>query len=62
MSDTSDTPMSVMKGLNIAIQPSNHSLLLRLPTELLIHIVDALDIAIMKNTPRFYDPLRAFRL
>ena len=62
MSDTFDTPTSVMKGLNTAIQPSNHSSLLQLPTELLIHITDALDSANMEKISHDYDPLRALRL
>ena len=58
MSDTFDTPTSVIKGLNTAIQPSNHSSLLQLPTELLIHIADALDPPYMED----YDTLHALRL
>ncbi len=62
MSDTFDTPTSVIRSPNTAIQPSNHSLLLQLPTELLIHVVDALDIANMEKISRSYDPLHALRL
>ena len=62
MSDTFDTPTSVMKGLNTAIQPSNHSLLLQLPTELLVHIADALDTANIEKISLNYDPLLALRL
>ena len=62
MSDTFDTPTSIMKGSNTAIQPSNHSLLLQLPTELLVHIADALDSANMEKISRAYGPLHALRL
>ena len=51
-----------MKGLHTAIQPSHHSLLLQLPTELLIDIVIALDTANPEKISRAHDPLRALRL
>ena len=62
MSDTFDTPTSVIEGSNTAIQPSNHSLLLQLPTELLAHI--ALDVANknMEEISPDYRDLLALRL
>lgn len=51
-----------MKGLNTAIQSSRHSLLLQLPTELLIGIVIALDTTNLEKISRVHDPLRALRL
>ena len=62
MSDILDTPTSVMKELNTVIQPSNHSSPLRLPTELLIYVANALDSADMKNESWEYDPLHALRM
>ena len=58
MSDIFDTPTSVMKGLNNAIQSLNHSSLLQLPTELLVHIADALD----STETEDYVTLHALRL
>jgi len=62
MSNILNTPTNVVKGLNAAIQPSNISLLLQLPTELLIGVVAILDTVNLEKVSRAYDSLPALRL
>ena len=55
-------PTSVIKGFDSTIQPSDHSLLLQLPTELLIDIATALNTLYLESIFPIEHPLPALRL
>jgi hypothetical protein len=62
MSNTLGIPTSAMKGPRNAVHPSNHGLLLLLPTELLVGTVAILDTANLEKGSHVYKPLPALRL